>query len=169
MNKYNSKEIELAVANYFGNRKCLIVPNVSWGFNLNYEADLVVVTKSGMAKEIEIKVSKADLLKDKEKKHQHDSNKFAELYFAIPEKLLKHIEHIPERAGVLVCKMRTYNHGRYCVAELFRPANKRRIKPLSIREQFMLARLGTMRIWNLKRKIFEDSHKNKNSLKKQND
>jgi len=64
----NAKEVELAVANYFGIRQHLIVPNVMWGFTgLNYEADLVIVTKAGYAKEVEIKVSRADLIKDKEK------------------------------------------------------------------------------------------------------
>ena len=95
----NAKEVELAVANYFGIRQHLIVPNVMWGFTgLNYEADLVIVTKAGYAKEVEIKVSRADLIKDKEKRYNHDFKKFKELYFAIPKKLLKDIEHIPKRA-----------------------------------------------------------------------
>ena len=102
-----TKEIELAVAGYFGIRQHLIVPNVSWGFTgLYYEADLVVVTKAGYAKEIEIKASRQDLIKDKSKKHNHNCRKFKELYFAIPKKLLKDIEHIPEKAGILVCEIR---------------------------------------------------------------
>src|SRR5690606_3456699 len=105
----NASEVEMAVVNYFGSRQHLIVPNVSWGFGLNYEADLVVVTKAGYAKEIEIKVSRADLLKDKEKKHNHDCSKFKELYFAIPERLLKDKEHIPERAGIIVCSIVDYS------------------------------------------------------------
>ena len=51
-------EMEVALMKHFGIRQNIIVPNVSWSF-LNYEADLVVLTKSNYATEIEIKISKA--------------------------------------------------------------------------------------------------------------
>lgn len=119
----NTKEVELAVVNYFGARKNLIVPNVSWGFKgLHYEADLVVISKSGYAIEIEIKVSRADLIKDKKKWHSHDCKKFKKLYFAIPKKLLKDIEHIPEKAGILVCERIEHGNNFYYRAKLERQA-----------------------------------------------
>ena len=46
--------------NFFNYRANLIVPNISWGLGL-HECDLLVLTSSGYATEIEIKVSKADL------------------------------------------------------------------------------------------------------------
>lgn len=154
----NAKEVEIAVVNYFGARQHLIVPNVSWGFpGLLYEADLVVVTRAGYAKEIEIKVSKADLIKDKEKKHNHGCAKFKELYFAIPEKLLKDKEHIPEKAGILVCEKIKYDDGVYYGAKLERPAKINGGEPLSLKDKYELARLGTLRIWNLKKKILENA------------
>lgn len=150
----NTQEVELAVVNYFGKRQNLIVPNVSWGFlGLHYEADLVVVTKSGYAKEVEIKVSRGDLIKDKEKKHTHDCKKFKELYFAIPKKLLKDKEHIPERAGILVCDKWEYDNKIYYGAILERPAVGNNAPPLTLQDRYDLARLGTLRIWNLKQKI----------------
>lgn len=152
----NAKEVELAVVNYFNARQNLIVPNVSWGFmGLHYEADLVVLRKSGYAIEIEIKVSRADLIKDKEKKHTHDCKKFKELYFAIPKKLLKDIEHIPEKAGILVCEKIEYENKFYYRAKLERRAVSNGAERLELKDKYELARLGTLRIWNLKRKILE--------------
>lgn len=149
-----TKEVELAVSNLFGIRKNLIVPNISWGFlGMNYEADLVVVTRSGYAKEIEIKVSKADLIKDKSKKHNHDCIKFKELYFAIPKELLKDIEHIPERAGIIVCEKFLYENKTYYKGHFEREAKKTYADKLTLQEQYELARLGSLRIWDLKRKL----------------
>jgi len=150
----NAKEVELAVVNYFNARQNLIVPNVSWGFSgLYYEADLVILRKSGYAVEVEIKISRADLIKDKNKKHTHDFNKFKELYFAIPQKLLKDIEHIPEKAGILVCEKIEYENKFYYRAKLHRRASTSKAEPLQFKDRYGLARLGTMRIWKLKRKI----------------
>ena len=78
-------ELEYAVAEYFGVRTLLMIPNVFWGFGLNYEADLVVVTASRYAYEIELKVSKSDLKADAKKKHNHDGRHFKRLYFAMSE------------------------------------------------------------------------------------
>ena len=152
----NAKEVELAVVNYFGARQNLIIPNITWGFSgLYYEADLIVVTRAGYAKEIEIKVSKADLIKDKEKKHAHDYIKFNELYFAIPEKLLKYKEHIPEKAGILICKTEKYGDSIYYKARLEKKAISNGVEPLTLKDKYELARLGTLRIWNLKRKLLK--------------
>ena len=152
----NTKEVEIAVANYFGKRQNLIVPNISWGLpGLHYEADIVVLTKSGYAIEVEIKVSRSDLIKDKEKQHNHNCGKFKELYFAIPKKLLKDVEHIPEKAGILVCDKIEVGNKLYYRARLERPAKKNKTKPLDFNNRYNLARLGTMRIWNYKHKILE--------------
>ncbi len=160
-----AKEAELSVVNYFNPRQNLIVPNVSWGFmGLHYEADLVVIRKSGYAVEVEIKVSKSDLIKDKEKKHNHDCKKFKGLYFAIPENLLKHKEHIPYRAGILVCRKFIYEGKTYYRSRLERkPKPDLSTEPLDLKDKYELARLGTLRIWNLKRKILEITDKAKGS------
>lgn len=47
-------EIELAVAQVFGIRNNIIVPNVSWGFFATHEADLVIINKTGYMTEVEI-------------------------------------------------------------------------------------------------------------------
>ena len=66
--KITTLEMEIAVMRWLGIRQNLVVPNVSWGL-LNYEADVVSLTPSGYATEVEIKVSKADLLADFKKGH----------------------------------------------------------------------------------------------------
>ena len=157
-------DVEIAVVNMFGARRNLIVPNVSWGFSgLYYEADMIVVTKAGYAKEIEIKVSKYDLIKDKGKRHNHNCKKFNELYFAIPEALLIHSEHIPERAGII--KVYFPDGGDKAYAEIVRPAKPNGADKLELRDKYELARLGAIRIWNLKNTIQELNHKSKEKTK----
>ena len=63
-------EIEEAVARYYDYRSHIIVPNVSWGWDI-HECDLIVVRPSGYAIEIEIKRSRADIKADGDKRHGH--------------------------------------------------------------------------------------------------
>lgn len=144
--RLKSLDIELAVASHFGTSNNLIVPNISWGF-LDYECDLLVVTKSNYAWEIEIKVSRADIIRDKNKRHRHESRKIKFLYFAIPDYLLNCIEHIPDRAGIIVVD----SEFKTCRTERH-PLMWKNYK-LSDAEKYQIARLGTLRIWGLKRKI----------------
>ena len=119
------------------------MPNVSWGL-LCHEADILVMSKLGYLTEIEIKVSKSDLIADTLKKHQHKSKLIKYLYFAIPEKLELHIEHIPSRSGV-------YSVSKVGKVRLLRKAEiNKESRILNDDEKYNLARLGTMRIWNLK-------------------
>ncbi len=141
-----TSEIEYIVARKFGWRTHLIVPNVSWGAGI-HECDLLILTKSGHAYEVEIKVSKADLIKDKLKSHGHHSNKIRKLYFAIPDKLKPYIDHIPVRAGIACVSA-----GGFC--EILREAEiNTTSQKWTESERFNVARLGTMRIWTLKNTI----------------
>ena len=139
-------EIEVRIAQHFDFVHNLVVPNVSWGL-LMHECDLLVLTPKGYAYEIEIKVSKADLLKDKKKHHQHRDHRIKYLYFAIPIKLEKHSEHIPMHAGILVVD----KEGR--VHEVRKPMANLPPYVFTPEEFFKLARLGTMRVWGLKEKL----------------
>lgn len=147
-------EIEVALAKYFNVRRNIIVPNVSWGL-FSHELDMCVVSNSGYVTEIEIKVSLSDLKKDLEKKHHHIDyeNKIKYLYFAIPWYLQDKIEHIPDNAGVLI-----YNERKKIVKK--RDAIKyKNCRPLKQHEIYQTARLGTMRIFGLKKKIIELQNK----------
>ena len=59
-------EVEVAIMQHFDVRRNVIVPNVSWGIfrpgiGQLHEIDLLVLSGSNYATEVEIKVTKADL------------------------------------------------------------------------------------------------------------
>ena len=144
-------DMEIAVMSFFGYRQNLIVPNVSWGmwfkgYGALHECDILSLTPSGYATEIEIKVSKYDLINDSAKKHGHDHPLVRRLYFAVPSELREiALEVIPERAGLLVLDRRL---------KVIRGA---KINPACVKwsdkDRLQLARLGAMRIIGLKQKI----------------
>jgi len=139
-------DIEIAVANYFNIRQNLIVPNISWGLFI-HECDLLVITKAGYAWEVEIKVSRSDLIKDKEKRHGHFDKRIKDLYFAMPEAMEKDIEHVPERAGIILV------NDRLRCKTLRKPQSNKNAIPFTDKEKFQVARLGALRIWGLKKKL----------------
>lgn len=144
-------EMEIAVSSFLGRRRNVIIPNISWGLGI-HECDLLSITKSKYCTEVEIKISLSDLKKDVSKIHGHYSNKIKYLYFAIPQKLEKHIEYIPERAGVLTVE-RTDQLNYYRVREIRKPLSTKNCVPLSDDEFKQALRLGCLRIWGLKEKI----------------
>lgn len=146
--------MELAIAEYFNVRQNLIVPNVSWGFGI-HECDLFLVTKSGFCYEIEIKVTKSDLLVDAKKRHHHLSPKIRKLFFAIPEYLVDTIPRIPAAAGILVISIRGENLLKFSCQQVRGALVNPCAVPLSAEQRFDIARLGALRIWTLKKKIRE--------------
>ena len=147
--KLTTLEMEIALMQELNVRQNLIVPNVQWGLVADlHECDLLVLSKSGYATEIEIKVSKADLMKDKKKKHTHDHELIKSLYFAVPENLKAFaLENIPKKAGLYIVKKDMY-------VRCIRGAIVRRGALKWDNEQVLkLAKLGAMRILTLKRNI----------------
>lgn len=147
----NTTEIELAIANHFCYRSNIIVPNVFWGMGLNYEADIVVLRPSGLAVEIEIKISKAGIKADLKKAVQHNSRLFKELWFAVPMELSTDL-NIPAHAGILAVTKSFVKRVRL---------PKRRSDAIvwdNTRRQKLLE-LGVMRIWGLKENL--NSFKNR--------
>lgn len=149
-------EMEHSIAYRWGPRTHLIVPNVSWGL-LTYEADMLIVRKTGFCIEVEIKRSFSDYLNDFKKRKWNRSNGgqgklIKEFYYAFPVKLWERrkndiMDIMPEFAGVLVCHRMTRT-------ELIRNAKpNRQARALTDKEMFQVARLGTLRIWSLKRTI----------------
>jgi hypothetical protein len=139
-------EIEWAVAHFFNPYKKLIVPNISWGLGL-HECDLLILSNSGYAWEIEIKVSKADLIADKKKMHGHYSDKIKDLYFAIPDYLKPYISHVPKRAGIIL----VYKNRR--CKKIRNPISASHPYRFTKKERLKMAELGAMRIWGLKKKL----------------
>jgi len=137
--------MEVAIAQYFNYRTNLIVPNISWGLYI-HECDLLIITPSGYAYEVEIKTNKHDLIRDQQKHHKHDCRKIKKLYFAIPECLQNYIDCIPEKAGIIIVKYNNYKWTCYKIREAQINYNYK----FSDKERFQVARLGAMRIWDLK-------------------
>lgn len=160
-------EIESVVAEMWGYRKTLIVPNVSWGAGI-HECDLLILRESGWATEVEIKVSVSDLKKDSTKGHSHDSKKILYLYFAIPEKLIPYIALIPERAGIIL--IRSYKYRDQFIPEapwqtgfkgtiVKQPTDNESAVKWTEKERMTLGRLGCMRIWGLKKALIAAKNK----------
>ena len=150
-------QMEEAISRLFGVRTNIIVPNISWGLPGMHECDVFIIKKSGYAVEVEIKRTKADLLADFKKKHDHSDVRIREFYYALPEKLLETCtELIPEHAGIIKCYKSQWATRNDIYASIIRPAKIRKdARKLTMEEQFKVAKLGTMRIWTLKNKIIK--------------
>ena len=143
-----TKDLEVLTAEFFGIRKNLIVPNVYWGFGLRYEADLVVVTRSRYAYEVELKVTKSDLKAEAKKaKHAHNSPKFKRLYYSMPEKIFDP-ELVPERAGIILAS----DYRGKTRLELHRKPKDVKADPITESEYLKLLELCAMRLWGMKKK-----------------
>lgn len=155
MKKINTLDIEVVMMKHLNIRQNLIVPNISWGMDVGgrslHECDLLALSKSGFATEIEIKISKADLLKDKDKRHGHNHKAIANFYYAVPENLKQiALKSIPTRAGLFV--VREYNN-RHVVSKVKGCVRISNPIKWSEKDRMKLARLGTMRILGLKQKV----------------
>lgn len=148
-NKITSMDIEIAVAKHFNMLQNLIVPNVSW--MTGHECDVIVLSKAGIASEIEIKVSTSDLKADAQKRHGHRSKLIHKLYFAIPDYMEKDIAFIPEHAGILIVSSAP---NKYCNRiKCIRDPQRNKFPAWDDKLRYNLLRLSTMRIWTLKQKL----------------
>ena len=149
--KISEQDIALRVAEYFSPRRNHIVPNVSWGMGFSNEIDVLIVSPAGIAREVEVKTSKSDLKADGKKGGYrgapHNSPRISYVYFALPDYLRDSWEFVPDFAGILEIDARTMK----CTEA--RPAKKRNDYRWSKDEIFKLLRLGTMRIWPLRRSL----------------
>ena len=159
------KDIQGLLAEYFGIRNNIIVPNVSWGM-LDYEADLLVMNKTGYVTEIEIKRSWTDFLADfKKDECAHKSEIIYQFWYCVPEGLYadcieKLKEVYPDKldrpnvisysdSGVLNFHGKTAS---YC---------RGKHRKLFLEEQLKLARLGTLRYWSSEFKRLRTDSDNK--------
>ena len=104
MIRINTKTIEKALYNYFCKNIATIdrIQGLSakeliqtkqgtvWTDTaINHECDILTVSPSYWATEVEIKISLSDLKADFKKKHNHLSNAIKYFYYCIPEHLLQ--------------------------------------------------------------------------------
>ena len=147
MNYETTQEVETAIVKHFDFVRNVIVPNLYHGM-FPYELDLCILNKNMYASEVEIKISRSDLKNDLKKYHKHDRNYnlIKNLWFAIPEKLFKDIDLIPDRAGIFIVKQ----NGRVVVHR--KPIANRLARQWTYELAYKLARLGNMRHWNERRR-----------------
>jgi len=152
VDKITALEMEISLSSFLDYRRNLIIPNVSWSF-FNHELDLCMLSKAGYCTEIEIKIDKYDLIKDKEKRHSHNHYRIKYLYFAIPDYLIDQIHHIPEQAGIFIVR-RHKNFPKWLSCKKLRKAKS---NPSNYKfnetERVELMRLLCLRIWRLKKKL----------------
>lgn len=156
--KLNIHEIEYLIAKtpYFNFVKNDVLINISWGF-LPHEADMLIVSKTGYVREIEIKRSHADLKNDFKKKHTHSSPIINKFYYAVPEKLIEKtkallLEHNREAGIISFSEKKKIN----IVVEA--PNLKKR--KITTEERLKLLRLGNMRIWKMHKYFDKINEKN---------
>lgn len=158
-------EIEIALMEHYDFRRNLIVPGITPVSGLvPFEVDMFVLTTSSMAYGIEIKTSKSDLRADFKKSHQKRLSlsefsvldmqrvfgKFKYFLYAVPESMVEYaLEVIPDFFGVIKCKR--VNDRVY--ASIARPPLLLHKYKWSDSERYEVARLGAMRVYNLKKRI----------------
>ena len=144
-----SIEITIAVVRcWFSPRYWAVCPRVSYGFDLLYEADIIAISKTGIVHEVEIKITKADLLADAKKDRwtREKNLKISQVdryWLAVPDILavpaLARANDIG--AGLFVVESGNANRLRY--------PNHRRTSPIKGRrdQRVKIWRLCAMRYW----------------------
>lgn len=164
-------ELEIALMKSINIRQNLIVPNVSnWSGLMNFEADVLSVSKSGYATCYELKISKSDLKKDLEKPHikrlgsimingksaiEFYYNWLKYFYYVVPENLREEaLNQIPSFAGLLIAKRypNSYFPDKIFFKEIKKP-HSLFPKKWTLELKYQLARLGALRIVGLKEKL----------------
>ncbi len=150
------RDIELKLVWYFNPFRNVIVPNLKDGvFSDMHECDLLVLHPTGYATEVEIKLSKSDILRDKKKAHNHSHPYIRRLFFAVPEKLKDYaLKHIPERAGLIVVREKKKLCGGYCKIVRY-PKPNRKARKWTEKHRAKLLQLMQIRYWKLKNNLKE--------------
>jgi len=146
----NTLQIEIKLMQHFIGSTDLIIPNVHGGLVRLHECDILMLSKARYATEIEIKISKSDLLIDQYKQHKHISNYIARFYFAVPSNLVPiALKNIPKRAGL-------YEMRKKGVPYLIKQCQRTKgCLKWTLEQRNYLAYLGSMRILSLKKKILD--------------
>lgn len=151
-------------------RTNLIVCNVTPLSRLvEFETDLLSLSKGGYATGVEIKTSKSDLKNDLKKRQWKNLTKqymgksvleryfepYKYFYYAVPEDLVEETEaQVPDWCGIYAIGKRVKEVRK---AKQILPYDKTR--KWTIEDRLALARLGAMRVLNMKKK--ELKYKNK--------
>lgn len=156
--RIDAAAIELALIQFFEARRNFVIPNVKWGWrNLSYEIDLMVVTSSLYAYDIEIKISAGDLRRDLKKykwRYCREQHYFRRSYFAMPREMERYQDLVPKHAGVLLIGYDGRGHW-LTTDEVRKPEQDGAAKKVTETELAQLGRLCMLRMWDLKRGIWQ--------------
>lgn len=165
-----TKDIEKALFNFFDYRRNLVIYNITELSTLvRFETDILSLSNAGYATGVEIKISKSDLKNDLKKNQwaramglkghiykKMSPDKWLEFYFepykyfyyAVPYNLVQDtIKQVPEWCGI----MSVYkNKDNPAVVSIIRKPKIIGNKKWSEKDKFKLARLGLLRIYNLR-------------------
>lgn len=167
--KLSIEQIQLAIYNtpfLVNKRSDIVCPNLSWSM-LPYEADMVIINKSGFMTEIEIKRSYEDLKADFNKKHHHDDERVYYFYYCLPisikDKAITFLKQKYEGKSFIDSPaLLFYDENGSIVEQNFGWKENRckgvKFRKLFIEEQLQIARLAQMRFWNLLNKINPITH-----------
>lgn len=164
--KLSVKEIEdliILKLHQGGVRANLCVPNVSWGAGINYEADLVVVTKAGYATEYEIKRSWTDFLADfKKDERAHKAPWVYRFAYVVPDSIIDKVLAFLSDIGNEIPAVIGYTENRQIkkYGGFYEVEGGRK---MFLEEQLKIARLGTLRYWSLRNKK-EENHEQRNNF-----
>lgn len=148
----NTLQMEIGLMNHFEVSN-LVVTCVRHAIPTLHECDILMLSNANYATEIEIKVSKQDLIADQKKGHGHFHNHIARLFYAVPTHLVEiSLQIIPARAGLYKVVKCRYGYGFVCSLIRSAKRNKDCIQ-WSDGERGRLAHLGAARNFGLKRKI----------------
>ena len=165
-------QIHLALRNsgLWNKRTDIMIPNLSWGL-LPYEADFVVLSKSGYLTEVEIKRSWEDFKADFKKNHNHDAEQVYYFYYCVPVSIVGKVkeflmEKYGERHFIGAPAVLWYDeNGRIrplvdddqrCFGSHYASClNNVKHRKLFLEEQLTVARLGQLRYWSLLEKTEE--------------
>lgn len=166
-------QAEIALMAWLDYSRNIVVPNLTKGSHLvKFETDLLSLTKSGYATGVEIKVSKSDLKNDLKKAHikrvEYKSNNsvlhryyknLKYFYYAVPKELKDEaLKQIPSFCGLLVLEKKRVMRGvtnDFVSVSLVRKPKKLFNKKWTDTMVYDLIRIGTMRIFNLKKNLLK--------------
>ena len=151
-------EFEVALMKHLNFRQNMIVSNVHWGLVLGgkpmHECDLLMLTRNNYATEIEIKTSKKDLVKDRQKTHGHNHDFIKYLYFAVPAYLVQFAyDEIPPRAGLYAIQKPKPGKSLSTVELIRHATTNPNTKQWTEKQKARLSRLAMMRLYTHKKVI----------------
>lgn len=97
-----TKKIEYLLFRHFFKQSKLVTFRITKNTRIvNHECDVLIVNKNNHLIEFEIKVSKEDLKKDLNKKHQHLDTRIRQVNFIVPNRLYQDcLELLPAHFGL---------------------------------------------------------------------